>query len=278
VGFKVLEEARVQTRLGAGRPGTLPRLAVEETLEAVHDFLERARSGEEPRVVAVATSAVRDAASRDRILGALWQTEGVDVQILTGSEEARLGVLAALRSLPVRRGLILDLGGASLQLTRVRRGRVTTTASLPLGAVRMTARFLRHDPATPRELRALRQEIRRALVDGLPPADRREDMVALGGTVRTLASIHLRAERGRRRGRHGLRLQQSHVTAIRERLEPLATRKRARIRGLKHERADVILAGAIVIEEVMILGGYLELVVCTRGVRDGLLLRETFGK
>jgi exopolyphosphatase/guanosine-5'-triphosphate,3'-diphosphate pyrophosphatase len=68
------------------------------------------------------------------------------------------------------------------------------------------------------------------------------------------------------------------VTAIRERLEPLATRERARIRGLKAERADVILAGAIVIEEVMVLGGYLELVVCTRGVRDGLLLRETVGR
>jgi exopolyphosphatase/guanosine-5'-triphosphate,3'-diphosphate pyrophosphatase len=277
VGFKVLEEARVQTRLGGGRPGTLPRGAVEETLEAVHQFLERARERDDPRVVAVATSAVRDAASSERILGSIWRNEGVDVQILSGREEARLGAQAALWSLPIRRGLIVDLGGASLQLTRVRRGRVISTASLPLGAVRMTGRFLPRDPPTPGDLWALRCEIRQALVDALPVADRRDDMVALGGTVRALASIHLRAEPGGRRGRHGLRLQQSHVTAIRERLEPLATRKRARIRGLRAERADVILAGAIVIEEVMVLGGYLELVVCTRGVRDGLLLRETFG-
>jgi exopolyphosphatase/guanosine-5'-triphosphate,3'-diphosphate pyrophosphatase len=101
-------------------------------------------------------------------------------------------------------------------------------------------------------------------------------MVGLGGTVRTLASIHLRGHRRDRKHRHGLRLHQADVTAIRERLEGLSQRKRRKIRGLKPERADIILAGAIVIEEVMVFGGYLTLVVCTRGVRDGILLQETF--
>jgi exopolyphosphatase/guanosine-5'-triphosphate,3'-diphosphate pyrophosphatase len=111
----------------------------------------------------------------------------------------------------------------------------------------------------------------------LPPAGSGEVMVGMGGTVRTLASIHLRgAHRGVRKHRHGLRMRQSDITAIRERLEGLSQRKRRRIRGFKAERADIILAGAMVIEEAMIFGGWLSLVVCTRGVRDGLLLRETF--
>jgi exopolyphosphatase/guanosine-5'-triphosphate,3'-diphosphate pyrophosphatase len=110
----------------------------------------------------------------------------------------------------------------------------------------------------------------------VPPAGRGEVMIGLGGTVRTLASIHLRAHRGERRHRHGLQLHQSEVTAIRERLEALSRRKRAKVRGLKGERADIILAGAIVIEEAMVFGGYLRLVVCMRGVGDGVLLRETF--
>jgi exopolyphosphatase/guanosine-5'-triphosphate,3'-diphosphate pyrophosphatase len=101
-------------------------------------------------------------------------------------------------------------------------------------------------------------------------------MVGMGGTVRSLASMHLRAHRGERKHRHGLTLQQSDITAIRERLEALSRRKRQTIRGLKAERADIILAGAIVIEEIMVFGGYLRLMVCTRGVRDGILLRETF--
>ena len=95
-------------------------------------------------------------------------------------------------------------------------------------------------------------------------------------TARTLATMHLRAHRGERKHRHGLQLSQSDVTAIRERLERLSPRRRRKIRGLKAERADIILAGAIVIEELMIFGGYLTLLVCTRGVRDGILLHETF--
>ena len=84
-----------------------------------------------------------------------------------------------------------------------------------------------------------------------------------------------RTHRGDRKHRHGLRLRQSDVTAIRERLEGLSQRKRRKIRGLNPERADIILAGAILIEEVMVFGGYLTLVVCTRGVRDAILLHET---
>jgi exopolyphosphatase / guanosine-5'-triphosphate,3'-diphosphate pyrophosphatase len=144
-----------------------------------------------------------------------------------------------------------------------------------LGAVRITRRFLHRDPPTPRELRALRREIRAQLLGALPVARRGDELVGIGGTVRTLARIHLRAHPGPA-FRHGLRLRQSDVTAIRERLEALPIRRRRLIPGLKAERADIILAGAMVIEEVMTLGSYLTLIVCTRGVRDGLLLRETF--
>jgi exopolyphosphatase/guanosine-5'-triphosphate,3'-diphosphate pyrophosphatase len=275
VGFRVLKKERVQTRLGWGPAGTLPRGAVTATLDAVHDFLHRVRNGRDPRVLAVATAAVRDAGNRDTLLGPLRRHEGVRVRILSGPEEARLAALAAIHSLPVSEGLVADLGGGSLQLTRLREGRIGATACVPLGAVRTTRRFLRHDPPTPRELRALRREVHERLLGALPLAHRGDDLVGLGGTVRELASIHLRAHPGAR-FRHGLHLRQSDVTAIRERLEALPVKKRRRIPGLKSERADIILAGAIVIEELITLGGYLTLTICTHGVRDGLLLRETF--
>ena len=276
VGFRVLHEERVQTRLGAGRPGRLPGIAVDDTLEAIHGFLRRVRRGRAPRVVAVATSAVRDAKNRDRLLGPLRRREGVQVQILSGAEEARLGAIAALQSLRLENGVVADLGGGSLQLTRVRERRIGGMASLPLGAVRMTGRFVRRDPPDPRDLRALRTEIRDHLLGALPPAGRGEAMIGMGGTVRTLGRIHLLMHRQGGRSRHGLRLLQSDVTAIREQLEALPERKRRKIPGLKAERADIILAGAIVIEETMTFGGYLNLIVSTHGVRDGILLRETF--
>src|SRR6266850_906220 len=271
-GYRVLAEERVPTRLGGGAPGTLPREAIDATLRTVHRFFARYfPNGRGPRIVAIATSAERDAENRDR----LRRDEGIDVQVLSARDEARLGVDAALKSLAFDNGLVVDLGGASLQLSRVRRRKVVSTASLALGAVRTTRRFVRHDPPTPLELRALRREIRTQLMVGLPPAARGEIVVGLGGTVRTLAGIHLRAHSDRTR-RHGLRLSQSDVTAVRERLEGLARRKRQKIRSLKAERVDIILAGAIVIEEIMVFGGYLSLAVCTRGIRDAILLRETF--
>lgn len=276
-GCRLLVEEREPTRLGGGPPGVLPRGAIDETLRAVHRFFARhSLNGRGPRVIAIATSAVREARNRERLLEPLRRREGVDVQVLSARDEARLGVEAALDSLSFRDGVVADLGGASLQLSRVRDRKVVSTASLPLGAVRTTSRFLRQNRPKPRALQALRNEIRAHLLGSLPPARRGEIMVGLGGTVRTLASIHLRSHQGERKRRHGLQLHQSDVTAVRERLESLSRRKRRKIRGLKAERADIILAGAIVIEEALVFGGYLRLVVCTRGVRDGILLRETF--
>ena len=274
--YFILVEERVPTRLGSGAPGTLPMRAIARTIRAVHRFFARysPQRREGPRIVAIATSAVRDARNRERLLDPLRRNEGIEVRILSARDEARLGVAAALESLSFSDALVADLGGASLQLSQVRSGRVVSMASLPLGAVRTTHQFLRHDPPTRQELRGFRDVIRERLRAVLPAAGRGEILVGLGGTMRTLASVHLRATPGERKHRNGLVLHQSDVTAIRERLEALSARRRRKIRGLKAERADIILAGAMVVEEAMIFGGYLRLVICTRGVRDGLLFQE----
>jgi exopolyphosphatase / guanosine-5'-triphosphate,3'-diphosphate pyrophosphatase len=278
IGFEVLEEKRVQTRLGSGRPGVLRADSIERTVAAVHQFLARARRDRDPRVIAVATAAVRDASNRERLLGPLRRRDRVEVRILSGREEALLGALAVQSSMRLEDGLVADLGGGSLQLTRLRGGQVASTSAVPIGAVRMTQRFLRGDPPAPRELRDLRTEVRNRLVKSLPPAARGEEIVALGGTVRALGRIHLAARGEEHRSRHGLRLQQADVTRIRSRLESLPIRKRRQVPGLRVERADIIVAGAVVIEELMTFGGYHGLTICKQGVRDALLLRETFAE
>ncbi len=282
-GFRVVREGRSQTRLGGGRPATLPPEAVEDTLRAVRRFLREVRQyrdesdGDRPlKILAFATSAVREAENRERLLGPLRRDEGIEVRVLTGAEEARLGAHAAIDDLPGFEGVVADLGGGSLQLTTVRGGRVTGTASMPLGTVRMTRAYVHSDPPEPRELRALRSEVRGRLETALPPARRGDAMVGLGGTIRTLARMHLAEHRGRRRHRQGMRLGQADITAIRAELEASSVRERRHWRGLKAERADTILAGAILVEEALVSGGYLTLVVSTRGVRDGLLLHEAF--
>jgi exopolyphosphatase / guanosine-5'-triphosphate,3'-diphosphate pyrophosphatase len=276
VDFRVLRQERVQTRLAGHRRGLLPRTGVEQTLRAVSRFLSEVREDDAARVVAVATAAIRDAPNADRLLGALRRDEGVKVKVLSGPEEARLGASAVLWKRPLDRGAIVDLGGGSLQVTRVRAGRIARVASVPLGAVRTTQRFLRHDPPRAREVQALRRETRKRLLGVLPRARAGDALIGLGGSLRALGRIFVRTVDKNGASLHWLELQREEVAELRATLEPLSVRQRRRVRGLKAERADVILAGAVVIEELMTLGGYESLTVCDEGVRHGLLLQETF--
>ena len=276
VEFRVLRQKRVQTRLAAHRRGLLPPAGIEQTLRAIKRFLADARRSNPPRVLAVATAAVRDAANADRLLAPLRREAGVEVRVLSGAEEARLGAAAVLWRRPVDRGTIIDLGGGSLQVTRVRGGRIARVASVPLGAVRTTLRFLRHDPPRAREIQALRRETRDRLLGVLPRARAGDALIGLGGSLRALGRIFLRTVDKNGTSPHSLRLRREEVAELRERLEPLSVRQRRRVRGLKAERADIILAGAVVIEELMALGGYEVLTVSAEGVRHGLLIQETF--
>ena len=96
VEFRVLRQERVQTRLAANRRGLLPRRAVDETIRAVRAFLGEVRNGKPTRVMAIATAAVRDAPNADKLLGPLERETGVEVRVLSGTEEARLGAAAVL--------------------------------------------------------------------------------------------------------------------------------------------------------------------------------------
>ncbi len=144
--------------------------------------------------------------------------------------------------------------------------------------MRTTQQFLKHDPPKPREVQALRRETWSRLLDVLPRAAAGDALIGLGGSLRALGRIYLRSKDRGDSSLRGLRLRYQDVAALRARLEPLAERQRRNIRGLKAERADVILAGAVVIEELMAVGGYEVLTVSPHGVRHGLLIQETFRK
>jgi exopolyphosphatase/guanosine-5'-triphosphate,3'-diphosphate pyrophosphatase len=275
--FRLAQTSRAETRLASGHRGQLPGPAIRATVAATRRFLARVDHGQPLRVVAIATSAVRDARNAHRLIDALRRATGIEVEVLGWEEEARLGAVAALSSLPLRDALVVDLGGGSLQLTLVHDGAITPLTSISLGAVRATRRFLRHDPPTPAEVRALRQEAAELIGAVVPPLPLHARLVGLGGTFRTLARMHLAAWRRRRATVHGFVLRRADVSALGERLQSLPLRRRRRLPGLKARRADIIVAGAVVIDETMAAAGRAALTVCERGVRHGLLIRETFG-
>ncbi len=190
-GYRILRKARAQTRLGSVVNGHLTPRAVRDTLQAVRGFLRDLPQSDGLKVLAVATAAARDAHNRDSLLEPLRHDVGIEASILSGPEEARLGAIAVLRSFRMVNGLVVDLGGGSLQVGEVRNRLVTYADSFPLGAVRMTERFLHHDPPIPGEIEKLRREIRRHLAGSFLMRRKHGEMVGLGGTVRALARIHL---------------------------------------------------------------------------------------
>jgi exopolyphosphatase/guanosine-5'-triphosphate,3'-diphosphate pyrophosphatase len=275
VGFRVIREERIQTRLGGSHSGDLLQSSVEQTVKAVQQFLSEVQPYH-PRTIAVATAAVREAHNRALLLDALRRDVGIEVRVLSGEEEGRLGALAVLHHLSCHDGVIVDLGGGSLQITHVQQDTILTVSSVPLGAVRLTHRFLQNDPPTARELRALREEIRDHVWSVFPRARNNEVMVGLGGTVRALARMHVAAFSPLDSPPPLLFLPRSDVIALREQLAAVPAHARC-LPGLKADRADVIVAGTVVIEELMTLGEYQTLTVRFEGgVRQGILLCETF--
>jgi exopolyphosphatase/guanosine-5'-triphosphate,3'-diphosphate pyrophosphatase len=276
VGFEILREARAQTRLGAGRGDRLTPAAIAATVDAVHQFLAAVRK-RRPRVIAVATAGVRDARNAATLLDALRRRDGLGVRVLTGMEEAALGALAVGFSLTVDRGVVIDLGGGSAQVARIENGVARSIGSVGIGAIAMTRRFFRADPPGAAAVLALRRHVRAEAGPLVRDAGDGE-LVGIGGSIRAIARIHRAACGGGGRGQvHGSRLGARDVAEVRARLERLSVRRRRRLPGMKAERADTILAGAVAIEEMLALAARDALVVCARGVRHGLLIQETFG-
>ncbi len=274
VGFCILREGRVRARLGGGDSAALEPAVVAETVRAVRRFLREVQDYK-PRPVAVATAAVREAPNRMLLSDGL-QEAGIEMEVLSGEEEARLGALTVLRSMSCPRGVIVDLGGGSLQMTCVQGGEIVAAARFPLGAVRLTRRFLKHDPPAARELAALRAEVREQVQSFLPCAQRGAMLVGLGGTARALARMQVAASARQDSLPSPISLSRADVTRFLELLATVSTSAR-HLPGLRADRADVIVAGVAVIEELMILGGYLTFTVCFQGgVRHGVLARETF--
>jgi exopolyphosphatase/guanosine-5'-triphosphate,3'-diphosphate pyrophosphatase len=269
VGYRVLRDERVQTRLGEGSDATLSAASVARTVEVVSRFL-RGLPVATGRAVGVATAAVREAPNAADLLGRLRREVGLEVEVLTVDEEARLGALAARASLQLRDATVADVGGRSLQISAIRDREPAPIASVPLGTLRAT-RFLTHDPPVPEELDALRGAVRQAIAGHLPVARPGEPLVGVGGTARALG----RLGDGRGAG-HRIRIHLEELAAMCGRLAVVGLTERRQIVGLKPERADVIVAGAVVFDEILRRGGYQSLLVAAHGVRHGVLLRETF--
>ena len=272
----LLEERAAITRLGRGigAGGVLGAEGISRTLAALTDFAAVSRK-HDARIVAVGTEALRRAPNASDFLGPAALILDTPIEVIDGSREAALtfrAVRAAFADTAQGPLVVVDIGGGSTEIVLASDGQVTFRVSLPLGSVRLTERHMRRDPPADDEIAAVRAAVDTALAQvPFAPATDSASLVGVAGTVTTLAAMAQHLETYDPGRVHGYRLESAELARQIERLRTASQVERERMPGLDPRRADVILAGALILEGISRRAGVTEIRVSDRGIRWGLL-------
>lgn len=273
--LRSLHEDREVTRLGEGvfGSGFLTPDSIATTVKVLRRFHRATQQIVTDSVRVVATSALRDARNSQAFLEWVRSATGWRVEIISGVEEARLIHLGLISSGRVDRSptLMMDLGGGSCELTVSQDGHIRNAVSLPLGAVRLTNEFLRHDPIRKGELKRLRGFITREInrnIERIGTA-KLKTVIATSGTAAALAAIASHLRRGVRQQRQ--MVSAAEMKRIAKRLARLPVAERRKIEGIGPRRAEIIVAGAIVYQELLDRFRLKGFRYSPLGLRDGIL-------
>ena len=280
----LLEESE-QTRLGSGFYETrqLQPQAIEQTAGVVADYAEQARLWAGVTPVVIATSAARDAMNQDQLLSAIRKAAGLEVQVISGDQEAEWALkgVASDPALAEKRLLILDVGGGSTEFIVGEGAHHAFRQSFPLGSVRLLERLRPADPPTIQDLTGCREWLQEFFNAQVTPAlerflgragEERPTLVGTGGTATILARMEGRMDRFDRTAIEATRLTRTKVLEWMVALWSKALEERRQIVGLPRKRADIILTGVAIYEAVMEHFHLEELRVSTRGLRFGAIL------
>jgi exopolyphosphatase/guanosine-5'-triphosphate,3'-diphosphate pyrophosphatase len=265
------------TRLGEGvdaRRRLLP-LPIARVRNCLSEFRRRVEELGAERVLAIGTSAVRDAENGEAFLGEIEWSYGFETRLLSGEEEAMLTFRGVAAGREIEPGtLVVDVGGGSTELIEGGPDGVHFDASLDLGCVRMTERFLVSDPPDVAELAACARAVASLLGERVPDDVRGRARSAIGvaGTVTSLAALDLGLAEYDPERVHGHRLSGPAVDVQLSRLASLPLEERRRVPALEPERAPVIVAGAVIVAEVMRYFGVPQLEASERDILHGTAL------
>jgi len=261
--------------------GNIDRGLIDALIGFIEEGQELAEDQGATEVIAFATSAIREAGNGEAVIAEINERTGVDIDVLSGDDEARLTFLAVRRWFGWSSGrlLVVDIGGGSLELASGADEEPDVAVSLPLGAGRLTRDFIDSDPAKDKEIKALRRHARAEIADSIGPLRRLGAprlAVATSKTLKQLARIA-----GAPPSSEGAyvrrRLKSSDVRQLVTLLSGLDVAERAKLPGVSAGRAAQLLAGAIVAEAVMDLLEVEELEVCPWALREGVILRRMDG-
>jgi exopolyphosphatase/guanosine-5'-triphosphate,3'-diphosphate pyrophosphatase len=269
-----LERRTRVTRLGRGvdLSGQLSSEAIEGVCETVGEYVETYRQLGAERVFAIATSAVRDASNGGAFIAELRERFALSARVLDGEEEARLTYRGAIATRqPADHALVIDIGGGSTELVVGDGGEVGFHASLQAGVVRHTERHLPSDPPTVAELEGLAADVRRLLEEALTghPEAHANLGIAVAGTPTSLAAIDLELDPYDPDRVHGHRLSLPAIQRMLSRLAAVPLEERRLLTGLHPDRAPTIVAGVVILVEVMRAFGLEEIEVSEHDILWG---------
>lgn len=278
IHIRPIFEARRITRLGEGivDSGRLSPSAMSRTLQALKEF--RAAVSEHPvdRIIGVATSAVREAGNRALFLNRLKEETGLDVEVISGEEEARRTLLGVRYGLEGDDSnlLVLDIGGGSTEWIVVTGGQIQEMKTLDVGVVKLTDRYLITDPPSAENQQQLIRAIEERFRPMVPSVGRLSGhrFVGVAGTVTTLAALELGLKVYDPLRVQNLRLGFERVESWYRKLVGMTLDERRRLAGLERGREDLIVAGAALLWVAMRMAGAKEVVVSDDGLREGVLI------
>jgi len=279
LSFEVIDREKEMVRLGAGGLDgrALTPEAMHAALQVLSKFRRLAESHRVDEVIAVATSATREAENGGEFLQTVTQQTGIRPRVISGTEEARLIHLAAVYGVSVPRdvAVVIDIGGGSVEVTRGAGSNVELGRSFKLGVIRLTERFVKTDPLEPRDERKLVRHIDAEIGKYLAQIakDGFERVIGTSGTILSIGAVASAAE-GLAPGAplRNRRFSAKLIRRVRKDLVALDLEKRLRVPGLEPRRADLAVAGAILVDELLRRLGADEITLCDLSLREGLVL------
>jgi exopolyphosphatase/guanosine-5'-triphosphate,3'-diphosphate pyrophosphatase len=275
-----VDEIREAVRVGQGMgdEGVLQAAPMERAVRTANVYGSFCRAAHIDDVMPVATSAIRSAHNGRELLDRIEAGSGLKARVLDEREEARYGYLAIANSTTIEDGFGIDVGGGSVQAMRLEGRRMTESGSWQLGAVRVSEAFLPGDgPAGSKQLKALRKHVKSQLesADWLTTSGKRAPRAAgIGGTIRNLASAAERRAGLPETDAQGYLLTRDALEELVEELAKLPPEKRGGVPGIKPDRGDVILGGAVVLAALMDAIGADELEATDAGLREGIFFEH----
>jgi exopolyphosphatase/guanosine-5'-triphosphate,3'-diphosphate pyrophosphatase len=275
--YKILDDEKATVRLGEGlaRDQSISAAAWQRAVEALSRMKKVVDGYGVAAVEAVATSAVRQAANGEAWVKAVAAQVGLPITVISGEQEAELAVASALHNFDMEgvHYAVADIGGGSVEIVTAMGSHVEELRSLELGAVVLTDQFVTSDPLTRVDHQRLRRQIRKTLKSAFPDArPPLQCLIGSGGTMAAIAGMVMAMRKEGYGSIHGYEVLRSEVVHLLAMLLRKGIKERRTLPGLHPDRADIIVAGVTVADELMAFFSANLLRVNERGIREGLIL------